>query len=778
MRDSANFSGTYVQVPLSANSVGNAADGNYVVFLDQTANSFLLRTEERGFHAAFIAGFQIVPRSSSTPPAISPQPRSSSVYSGRTVTFKSGASGSEPLVYQWRKNGVDLGNGGNIAGATTNILTLSNVTDTDLGDYTLVVTNAGGAVTSSVAALTLASAPVAGSFAHALVTNGVLAHWRLNETGSPANGDLLAFDYAGGNVGLYTSNSLPGQAGPQSPVFPGFEAANNAVQTTPDFFNPTWVTVPSPALNTNTVTLAAWIYPVGVQADSTGIFMSRGATTAGLIFNTADNQIGYTWNNDSAATWSWNSGIRPPDSQWSLVVLVIELTKATLYLGSGGTLTNAANTVAHANEAWGGAARIGSDPASINQTFTGLIDEVAMFNHALSFDEVAALYERATGIPQSAPPAIISQPVSRTRCAGKTLSFVTAASGTAPLHYQWQKRGATVPGATTDTLTLTNITAANAGDYTVVVTNSFNSVTSEVATLTVVAPTTAYESTIIAANPVAYWRLDEFGDPSSGTEVASDYWGGFNGTYGVAVQNAFSGISGPAVGDGFGVFGDTNNAIQCANNLPTAYVTTPALNFSGTAVTITSWVYPIAPQMNWSAMIFSRGGTPATGLNISGAGNLGYHWNDQFWDVESGLVLPVDRWSFVALVVQPDRGTLYLYNTNGLQSYTNVAAHGSHSFGAGIRLGGDPQADDRIFNGRVDEVSVFNYALSPQQIAGLVGSVSLKLEKSGANLILSWPSGTLLEAESVTGPWTTNTAASPYVVSPTAGKKFYRVQVR
>jgi hypothetical protein len=44
---------------------------------------------------------------------------------------------------------------------------------------------------------------------------------------------------------------------------------------------------------------------------------------------------------------------------------------------------------------------------------------------------------------------------------------------------------------------------------------------------------------------------------------------------------------------------------------------------------------------------------------------------------------------------------------------------------------------------------------------------------------LSWPQGTLLQAPTVSGPWTTNNATSPYIVNPTAAPQmFYRVQVR
>jgi hypothetical protein len=230
--------------------------------------------------------------------------------------------------------------------------------------------------------------------------------------------------------------------------------------------------------------------------------------------------------------------------------------------------------------------------------------------------------------------------------------------------------------------------------------------------------------------------------------------------------------------DGYSQFGAANNAVQPANNVANAYVSTPALGFSGNNVTLTAWVYPTAPQVSWSGILFARGGAPATGLNISGGGNLGYHWRDSFWNVESGLTLANDQWSFVALVVQPTRGTLYVYdNATGLRSYTNEFAHATHTFSSGFRIGGDAQGDDRTFNGKIDEVAIFNAALTAQQISGLF-PVTINLQRSGADLILSWPYGTLLEANSVNGPWTTNVGTSPLTVTPNASQKFYRVQVQ
>ena len=58
------------------------------------------------------------------------------------------------------------------------------------------------------------------------------------------------------------------------------------------------------------------------------------------------------------------------------------------------------------------------------------------------------------------------------------------------------------------------------------------------------------------------------------------------------------------------------------------------------------------------------------------------------------------------------------------------------------------------------------------------GPVTLFITRSAANLQLNWSSGILLEANTVTGPWTTNNATPPYLVVPTGNNKFYRVLVR
>ena len=68
---------------------------------------------------------------------------------GLPLIFTATASGTAPLAYQWQLNGI------NLPSRTGNSYTNPAVAAGDVGAYQLVVTNAGGAITSSVAMLTI-----------------------------------------------------------------------------------------------------------------------------------------------------------------------------------------------------------------------------------------------------------------------------------------------------------------------------------------------------------------------------------------------------------------------------------------------------------------------------------------------------------------------------------------------------------------------------------------------------------------------------------------------
>lgn len=101
-----------------------------------------------------------------TPPTIGGQPADLTLNVGANASFSVAATGSS-LQYQWRKGGANLANGGNIFGATAATLNVSGVQTGDAGNYSVVVSNPGGSVTSSNAVLTVTNLMVTP------LTNGV-----------------------------------------------------------------------------------------------------------------------------------------------------------------------------------------------------------------------------------------------------------------------------------------------------------------------------------------------------------------------------------------------------------------------------------------------------------------------------------------------------------------------------------------------------------------------------------------------------------------------------
>ncbi|MBI5767106.1 MAG: immunoglobulin domain-containing protein [Verrucomicrobia bacterium] len=86
------------------------------------------------------------------------------------------------------------------------------------------------------------------------------------------------------------------------------------------------------------------------------------------------------------------------------------------------------------------------------------------------------------------PPTITTQPQSASVDAGQSVTFSVAVSGTSPFTYEWRKNSTAIPGATNATLTLANVQGADAGIYSVSVTNAAGWLNSANATLTVRTP--------------------------------------------------------------------------------------------------------------------------------------------------------------------------------------------------------------------------------------------------------------------------------------------------
>lgn len=130
-----------------------------------------------------------------------------------------------------------------------------------------------------------------------------------------------------------------------------------------------------------------------------------------------------------------------------------------------------------------------------------------------------ALVTNAVGWVKSAPadvavtspilPAhIVTQPLSTNTVLGGSVSFTVAATGSPTILYQWQKDGRDIPNANRPVLQLTNLSLTDAGQYTVIVSNTAGRETSLPATLTVAPPERTPETWDLLTQPhLASWTL-------------------------------------------------------------------------------------------------------------------------------------------------------------------------------------------------------------------------------------------------------------------------------
>ena len=117
--------------------------------------------------------------------------------------------------------------------------------------------------------------------------------------------------------------------------------------------------------------------------------------------------------------------------------------------------------------------QIGKKSQGTTDHWGGSIDDVRIYNRALSSNEVAQLYAVEADVP-----VITQQPVSQTVNPGGSATFTVTATAQHPLTYQWQKNGVPIPGATNTSLSFPSAQSSNVGYYSVTVSNAVTGIAS------------------------------------------------------------------------------------------------------------------------------------------------------------------------------------------------------------------------------------------------------------------------------------------------------------
>ena len=122
---------------------------------------------------------------------------------------------------------------------------------------------------------------------------------------------------------------------------------------------------------------------------------------------------------------------------------------------------------------------------TVTASKAGYSDAMASVNVAIGA-VTGNMYQQDFALSTSSPPAITLQPQSRTIKQGADAAFTVVATGTPAPGYQWRFNGTNIAAATTSTYMRTNVQPADAGSYSVVVSNSQGTVISSNAPLTVI----------------------------------------------------------------------------------------------------------------------------------------------------------------------------------------------------------------------------------------------------------------------------------------------------
>ena len=233
-----------------------------------------------------------------------------------------------------------------------------------------------------------------------------------------------------------------------------------------------YVTVPALNLNSNTVTMSAWIKRSGTPSDYTGVvFYRNGSGTASGISLRSTGALAYHWN-DANGTWNWASGLTVPDGVWTFVALVITPSNATMYMQpAGGAMQSAVNAVANAIQAFSGVIDIGQDTLG-GRFFNGSADDVRIYNTSLSAAQVTQLY--SSYFPPTVATAAAANPTTVAATTSALSTLGASILGESALKYTWSAIGSP-PASVNFSVNGTNAakstlaTFSQAGTYTLAV---------------------------------------------------------------------------------------------------------------------------------------------------------------------------------------------------------------------------------------------------------------------------------------------------------------------
>ncbi len=690
-------------------------------------------------------------------PSISGQPQSVTVFEGRPLRLNVNAAGTQPLAYQWYRNGTAVTVG------TTNVLAYTSATSAEQGSYVVVITNRFGAVTSAPPAVVTVT-PVADAKAGLVVYLNL--DNTLNASGSTTNSGTAIY-------GDYTPKYTAGKIGTAA-AFNNDGSASTSSDWSISLGNIEWIYAGS-------WSFAMWINVT--NANDGAIIGNKDWNSGGNIgWLLSPTRTGNGFTSRGCLNYATVGGPRLDpggatlvNSTWRHVAATFDRDNNRVELFVDGALVTSTNLSTIGTESLtpsniANDTLIGSSGPG-TWSAQGSVDDVGLWVRPISASEVLSIYAQGmNGQPLTMAsagaiaPLLTTKPQSISRIEGLPAIFAASATGTPPLSYQWLRNGVEIAGAT-NTSYMTIASAADSGaSYAVRVTNSYGTTLSAPAAVLTVTP----GASAIISDLTVYLNFDSNIVAQGGTTV-----------------------SGTAIGN-VGVPVYTNGVIGAAASFNNNNSDDPVVSDWAVSLGDIEWVYTNSFSFAlWVKTTDDYGALLGNKNWVSGA-NIGWCISQYFVDFLNyrpegasrhevgGFDWADDQWHHVMGVFYRQANQVYTYVDGQLTGMAQLGNTGFESLTPeDIRttlVGSSGNMTESAF-GSVDDLAIWNRPVTQAEVtaiyqSGLLGKpvpqattvVAPKIEAafSGNSFMVSFPesagSYTLQSSPTMTtGSWTTVT---------------------
>jgi hypothetical protein len=683
-------------------------------------------------------------------PSISQQPASVTVDQGDNALFSVTASGIPDVSYQWKKDGNE------IQGATSSSLGLTGIMPSDAGDYSVVVANSEGSVTSSIATLTVnpkylltvQSGTGSGSYLAGTVVNiaadsppegqafnawtgdvgGVTstssatttltmpsadisvsatyaytgdivsnleAHWQLNETSGTDVGDSTANSY---DTSLSNFGGAPWVTGNVDGALE-FDGVDDYVRLDSGAFLTSQITVQTVALwfKADSVIGKQTIYEEGGTGNGIGLRINNGYLETRIV----------------SGSTAYDLASVAVDQNWTHVAVSYDgAANATLFLDGYevDTLTSPPPLIySHGDAAHLGRSSTSDVWGESGNYFTGILDDVRIYSRALDEDDFIRLHSlgaSASAGPDSTEPVISDIQASGITTTAADITWITDEISDSRVRYGTSSgtytsdSGIVESGISLHWVNLDGLIADTTYFFVVESTDSFSN------TATSSEQTFATISGFNGPSDFAFrWTfnntLEEFTNAADGTFRTG------NAAYATGIENE------AVVLDG------VDDAVDLGN-----IDLDPVAN----EVTLSAWFKADSFDKNDGRVLSKATGisenshlwmlsTIKSGPNYYVRARLRTGSNTSTYIPASGQIF-TGTWYHVALTYGDSLVKMYL-NGNLVGSWTKSGTLGTDNT-VGVSIGNQPDgAGDRAFDGLIDDVRIYDRALTASEISEL-----------------------------------------------------------